>query len=197
MSDTGAPWNLPYPLPTDLVRDGAQAIQDLAEATADGLDDAGNAGIGSNVVQTVKTDTFTTTSLTAVNITGLQVTITPSSATAKVLLIAQLHFSAGAADTFPSILISGGNAGTYIGDASASIVRVATGQPGSGSTGRRDAQRIDLHASTVVLLDNPATSSPVTYNVTLSGAGGTVAINRNDDDTMRAASSFTAIEVAA
>ena len=41
MADTGAPWNLPYPLPTDLVRDGAQAIQDLAEATADGLDATG------------------------------------------------------------------------------------------------------------------------------------------------------------
>jgi len=41
MSDTGSPWNLPYPLPTDLVRDGAQAIEDLAEATATGLSAAG------------------------------------------------------------------------------------------------------------------------------------------------------------
>jgi hypothetical protein len=38
MADTGAPYNLPYPLPTDLVIDGAQAIQDLAEAVDDGLD---------------------------------------------------------------------------------------------------------------------------------------------------------------
>jgi hypothetical protein len=37
MATTGAPWNLPYPLDTDLVIDGAQAIQDLAEATATGL----------------------------------------------------------------------------------------------------------------------------------------------------------------
>ena len=41
MSDTGAPWNLPYPLNTDLVRDGAEAIKDLAEATANGLNAAG------------------------------------------------------------------------------------------------------------------------------------------------------------
>lgn len=41
MADTGAPWNLPYPLSTDLVRDGAQAIEDLAEATATGLSAAG------------------------------------------------------------------------------------------------------------------------------------------------------------
>jgi hypothetical protein len=41
MADTGPPWDLPYPLSTDLVRNGAAAIQALAEATADGLDDAG------------------------------------------------------------------------------------------------------------------------------------------------------------
>jgi hypothetical protein len=37
MADTGAPWNLPYPLDTDLVIDGASDIEALAEATADGL----------------------------------------------------------------------------------------------------------------------------------------------------------------
>lgn len=31
MADTGAPFNLPYPLSTDLVIDGASDIQDLAE----------------------------------------------------------------------------------------------------------------------------------------------------------------------
>ena len=41
MPDTGAPWNLPYPSPSDLVRDAPQAFEDLAEAVADGLDNAG------------------------------------------------------------------------------------------------------------------------------------------------------------
>jgi hypothetical protein len=36
------------------------------------------AGIGSNVVQTVKTDTFTTTSTSYTTLTGLSATITPS-----------------------------------------------------------------------------------------------------------------------
>jgi hypothetical protein len=31
MADTGAPFELPYPTPSDLVRDGADAIKDLAE----------------------------------------------------------------------------------------------------------------------------------------------------------------------
>lgn len=38
MADTGAPWNLPYPLDTDLVKDGAEAIEDLALAVDAGLD---------------------------------------------------------------------------------------------------------------------------------------------------------------
>jgi hypothetical protein len=42
MATTGSPWNLPYPLPTDLVRDGADAIKDLAEDTAAALTTAGN-----------------------------------------------------------------------------------------------------------------------------------------------------------
>jgi hypothetical protein len=59
MPDTGAPWNLPYPSPTDLVRDAPQAFEDLAVATAAGLDDAGSEGIGPNVVMAQKTDTQT------------------------------------------------------------------------------------------------------------------------------------------
>jgi hypothetical protein len=39
MADTGAPYFLPYPENTDLVRDGADAIKDLAEALAQALED--------------------------------------------------------------------------------------------------------------------------------------------------------------
>jgi hypothetical protein len=38
MATTGAPWNLFYPLGTDLVKDGAGDIQQLAEDVAAGLD---------------------------------------------------------------------------------------------------------------------------------------------------------------
>ncbi len=39
MADTGAPFFLPYPLPSDLVRDGADDIKALAEAMAQALED--------------------------------------------------------------------------------------------------------------------------------------------------------------
>jgi hypothetical protein len=40
MATTGAPWNLPYPLDTDLVIDGASDIEDLADGVAAGLSEA-------------------------------------------------------------------------------------------------------------------------------------------------------------
>jgi hypothetical protein len=39
VADTGAPFFLPYPLPSDLVRDGANDIKALAEAMAQALED--------------------------------------------------------------------------------------------------------------------------------------------------------------
>jgi hypothetical protein len=39
VADTGAPFFLPYPLPSDLVRDGADDIKALAEAMAQALED--------------------------------------------------------------------------------------------------------------------------------------------------------------
>jgi hypothetical protein len=192
MSDTGAPWNLPFPLSTDLVRDGADAIKALAEATATGLSAAGNAGIGSNVVQTVKTDTFTTSSTAYVG-TGLSASITPTSATSKILVI--IHASVGNAS--PAYLrISGGNAGTYVGDADGSRVRAA-----SQST----AFDTEQNATTIVYLDSPNTASSTTYELEMrrgSITSANIHLNRSDSDTndgnrARTASSITLIEVEA
>jgi hypothetical protein len=79
MADTGAPWNLPYPVSSDLVRDGAQAIQDLAESVADSfvVKQVVFASTSTEVVNS--TDTYEDTTLTA--------TITPTSASSRVLVL--------------------------------------------------------------------------------------------------------------
>ena len=41
MADTGAPWNIPFAEPTDLVRDWPDLSEDVANAVAAGLDAAG------------------------------------------------------------------------------------------------------------------------------------------------------------
>jgi len=203
VSDTGAPWNLPFPLPTDLVRDGADAIKDLAEATATGLSAAGTEGIGPNVVQTVKTDTFTTTSTTFTDVTGLTATITPSLSTSKILVIANVSFSIsvpGSSGRAAQIRLTGGGAENYVGDAVGSRLSVAA-QTGENLTGSHDVSRGEQNA-TLVYVSSPNTTSPVTFKVQMRQNNGTGVVNRtgNDGDNVfynRTASSITAIEVAA
>ncbi len=196
MSDTGAPWNLPYPLASDLVRDGAADIEALAEATADGLSAAGSAGIGSNVVQTVKTDTFETTSGSYVDVTGMAATITPSAASSKILVIIHAAISAEASQG-AHIQIVRETTALYLGD-------------GSGSRTRSSASYfipsgVDATFSstaTLVFLDEPASTSPTTYKLQMRrGTSGSAFFNRdgidvNDGRTGRPAASITVVEVA-
>ena len=195
MADTGLPWELPYPLPTDLVRDGADAIKDLAEAVAAGLDEAGNAGIGSNVVQTVKTDVFTTSSTTYTALTGLSASITPTSATSKVLVLVSVA----------AVGTSGSNSGTWrimrdttaisIGDAAGSRVPATAGVLTFGGEG------ISTH--TAAFLDSPTTIAATTYSVEIrSNTANPTFVNRGQDDSdattrTRVVSSITVIEVEA
>ncbi len=185
MSDTGAPWLLPYPLPTDLVRDGAQAIQDLAEATADGLSAAGNAGIGSNVIQTVKTDTFTTTSTSFVAVTGMTVTITPSSDTAKILLFfGGVISNSQAARLFVQLRRGSTDIANSTGGTS--------NQSGSSFVNVEHSQQYGI-----MFLDSPGVATAVTYTVRMRVSGGTGFVGRNSAVDDRGVTTLTAIEVAA
>jgi len=159
------------------------------------------AGVGSNVVQTVTTSQFSTSSGTFVDVTGLTATITPSSATAKVLVVAQVNVGFSTAQNGSYFRINGGNASTYIGDADGSRSRVVAGF--------FNAQTLSAVTTflmlpfTVVFLDSPATASPVTYALQARTNGSsTTLVNRtgshnNNADSPVGASSITAIEVAA
>ena len=191
MADTGAPWNLPYPLPTDLVRDGADAIKDLAEATATGLSNIPVlAGIGSNVVQTLKTDTFSMTSSTFADVTGLTATITPSSDTSKVLVLVSLFGMSSGTHTFNGRVLRGATP-IGIGDAS------------GGTTRSTQYQRYNLGDGDMsgpqfwAVLDSPGVDTATTYTVQVRTSSGTAWVNRTASDAVRASSSITLIEVAA
>jgi hypothetical protein len=156
------------------------------------------AGIGSNVVQAVKTDTFTTSSGGWVDVTDLSVTITPTSATSKILILTKVAVSADNVNRGGAIQVVGGNAGTFVGDASSSRIRAA-----SSAMNTMAFTSVDTN---VVYLDSPATTSPVTYKVQAGQVRiGNVYINRSDSDTgavsdnevSRTASSIVAIEVEA
>ena len=147
------------------------------------------------VLQTTLTSTFAVASSAFVDVTGLDVTITPSSASSKVLVVAQVSYSytAGAGRT-AYFRLDGGNASAYVGDAASSRIRtLATTGP---------SQQATLVTQTGVFLDAPATTSATTYKVQVAGSSGfsSVYINRTGTDSNnssfgRGVSSITVFEV--
>jgi len=149
------------------------------------------------VVQGVKVDTFSSTTVDWVDVTGLTVDITPSSTSSKILV------------SFITNL-SGSTTGGHT-----SLVRclrdsTAIGGGTQVGTNRKSASGLHCNRDTVEMnwisyeyLDSPSTTSATTYKVQLFGEGSaTHYINRsgNDGDFAyhgRYASSITVMEIGA
>jgi len=155
------------------------------------------AGIGSNVVSVVKTDTFSTTSTTFVDITGMTATLTPSSDTAKVLVIADIKISQTGNLEGCHVELQRGSTTVYVGDADGSTVQSSATAQTTGSDGG-----FVIYGNTIVVLDSPASDAATTYKLRLRvGTTGTAQFNRAGNNTAdaragRTASSITLIEVA-
>lgn len=158
----------------------------------------GNGGIGTNVVQALKTDVFTTTSTSYVDITDLTLTITPTANTSKVLIIAHAIVTNANQNDSVFIQLVRNSTAIFIGDAAGSRVRASSGlylgnslTPGS------------TYAAPISHIDSPATTSATTYKLQMRSALGNAAIlGRQDNDTDNAQrgrfpASLIAIEVAA
>lgn len=187
------------PFATEAYADAVAA--DAADAIAAALDAIPVlAGIGSNVLSGVTTAAFTSTAATYTDVTGLTVTITPSSATSKVLLVAQLAVGGNSTGgPWGQWRFSGGNSTTYVGDAAQTRTR---GVFGGNGRAVEDTERPLLFSYGIVFLDSPATTSATTYTVQARTSSGTFHLNRSSQDSnnnahVRGASSITAIEVAA
>lgn len=193
MADTGAPWNIPYAEPADLVRDWPALSEDVADAVAAGLSAAGPAGIGSNVVQVEKTNTFSTASTSYVDITGLSVVITPSSATSKVLVLGRVMMGGTDAGFGAAVFrLLRGSTVIYQGNADGAKER------GLGSVWGQERFPIP---SPIAFLDSPGVSTATTYKVQMRVNAGTGQMNRsiNEEDDgryVRVASSLVVVEVA-
>jgi len=160
----------------------------------------GSGQVPVKILQAVKTDTFTCTSRTFVDVTGLSVTITPTSASNRFLVIFDINGGADAAVGGVLSRIDRNGTAIYIGDAAGTRPRgSATMYPGDTAGDASGA------SSTKVFLDSPATTSAVTYKVqirTTSSSSGAVYINRTDVDRdvggdydPRTASSITVMEI--
>ena len=166
------------------------------------VDLGGSSGGILQVVSTTKKDIFSTTSSTYVDVTGLTVSITPSSATNKLLINWGINFSQTASNGSVFFVLTDGSNNVLVqGDTSGSRTRVTEGTrvvPVSVA----DAMEPIVNAANSFLY-SPATTSPVTikFRARQNGAG-TLVVNRNGvffDDASNAVpiSSLTVMEVVA
>jgi hypothetical protein len=144
---------------------------------------------------TTKTDTFTTTSSSYTDITGLSVSITPKSASNKILVLFSVNGAGTAGQTQAPVQLVRDTTAIAIGDTAGSRIRATL-----SLNALSEANAISNGSMNFV--DSPATTSATTYKLQIRSFGGqTVVVNRSESDTdantrMRTVSSITVIEVA-
>ena len=146
------------------------------------------------VVSTPKSDTFTMSSTTYADVTGLSVSITPQATTSKILVIASVQ---GTGQTGTTNFF-----GRLMRDSTAIAVGDAASLRTQSSFGARDQD--NMQSMSVMFLDSPATVAATTYKIQIrSQTGGAVVyVNRTSPDadnaaTARTFSSITVLEVSA
>ena len=190
----------------DVIVRGASADQRLAIGAAGKVlkvNSGGNGleyGTGGGILQVIttkKTDIFSTTSTSNVDVTGFSATITPSSSSHKVLVLVHIgHFTGD--DTMSIHLTLGDNTSILAGDAVSGKQPVSTGDySGGNSTGNG---WYGAKGSPLMVLHSPNTTSATTYKIRCRVNTGTGYINRNMSDgsqyNFRTASTITLMEVA-
>ena len=151
------------------------------------------------VVQTVKSDTYSTTSSTFNDVTGLSVSITPSSSSSKILVFVDAALGVTNAAYGAQLRLLRDSTAIYIGDAAGSRDRSMMQLAGDISGSQYQVIRTNGQ-----YLDSPATTSSVTYKIQIMSGNNSSAtyINRTayDNNSVgigRYASSITVMEIAA
>lgn len=146
------------------------------------------------VVSTTKTDTFSSQTNSFIDVTGLSVSITPSSASNKILIFTDMRFGTNGNASYVYFQLVRGSTGIYLGDAAGSRIQ------GFGGGPTVDAATM-LQLSTV-FLDSPSTNSSTTYKIQAynQNTAYIVYVNRSYTDAnnasyLRAASSITVMEI--
>jgi hypothetical protein len=170
--------------------------------TTDGTNPAWAAAGGKvlQVVSTTKTDTFSTTSTSFTDLTGLSASITPASSGSTILVVASLG----------AVTIASSPSGSYrfamqvVRDSTAIGVGAAAGSRTRVGTIMADMDTEATNTVMQVFLDSPSTTSATTYKVQVvtSQSNETLSVNTSGADTdnasnYRAASTLTLIEIGA
>jgi hypothetical protein len=150
------------------------------------------------VVQAVRTSVFAASiAPAAVSSPAIEATITPKSASSKILCLVEFNGTSTGVSALYAYLFRNGSVSNYRGDADGARSRVAS------TSGANVVNAVVAHGGTISYLDSPNTTSAVTYDLRLGHSGGsqTVYLNRGvtDSDAAdfgRTASSITLMEIA-
>ena len=199
MADTGLPWELPYPLNSDLVRDGAENIKDLAEATAAGLTATG----GLVAVKSALFDGTQSQSLAAgarVSVTSLSITHALADAANKLVIIANIGATTNTTDQYGNVGIAVADGGTLINVGATPGSRVAV-SAGGRTAGTAAGEVVAMPSLSYVYAPGDTTARTYTVEaINIRNATRTVVINRSSGDTdsqnnPRAVSTLVIMEV--
>jgi len=146
------------------------------------------------IVSTNKVDTFSTTSSSFTDVTGLNVSITPRSTSSKILIFVSLSYSLNGSSGAMRLTRDGTaiGGGTAVGNRFSGLADTG-GEPNNNNT--------DVtFAAAKYVLDTPSSTSALTYQVQIMTTGGTRKINANNTDTdssgrARLSSQIIAMEV--
>lgn len=174
---------------TPKIADANITAQKLAAGAA-----RANFGAGAvlQVVSVPKTDTFSTTSQSFVDVTGLSATITPSSSTSTILIMCSV--SLGAVVNNFSIMprIARNGSPIFVSDAAGSRIQAAA---------MYEMGNANTTPVSIIYKDAPGTTSAVTYTLQVRVNGGTGRVNASAGDSdmntwSRSVSSITLLEIA-
>ena len=179
MADTGAPWNIPFVEPTDLVRDYPAADEAQALAVAAGLSAAGG-------LVAVKSAIFTgvqsasTAAGAALDITDLSITHEVADASNRLIITATVGVSASSEDRGDTAMaVFDGSAYIGVGDADGPRTRVLAGGRTNSSADDNASQKLSG-----TFVHTPGTGSK-TYTLRLINslsATRTLFVNRTSND---------------
>jgi hypothetical protein len=180
-----------------LVGTGADTVGRLAVGT-DGRTLIANSGQTSGlqwitggilqVVSTTKTDTFTTSSASFVDVTGLSASITPLFSTSKILVLANFVIGSSPDRDIKVNLVRG----------STNIAQSTGGTVHNETTMAYPFNIYAFNDTTINFLDSPATTSSTTYKIQMATSGATAAVGRRGTDAAYGAiSTITLMEVSA
>lgn len=161
--------------------------------------DSDNAGKVLQVVSAIKTDAFSSTSTTPVNITGLSASITPSSTSSKILVSCTLSYG-GVQNSFASMRFAANGTGIALGTGATGS---AHNETTSLSLDNQSAAPYHIYPAAFEYLHSPNTTSAVVYTVQARSDSGLVFnINYPNLDstnayTMHGVSTITVMEIGA